>query len=298
MRDKHRLVRLVIITILILSSMTCAFAYEEPSGNLQKSYTTTQWDGTIVNEWKEEGNKNDKLRTEDYLNGNACSYLMKNNKIIFSSYLDRENNRIIDTDYLTNEVTIKHIDSAQTLNEKNVYTDNSRAGYSYTRVGNIGYILKKTIEGETTTINATLNVERAIYTGTTIKDIHGTYKNKVSFISTVAALLAMPVAAVTPVVGTILGVLGISGSAVNFLIPTYMLEANYTTITWHGVGFPADRVLQGTRYVFLLPDGRSEVQQDNTYYASNSISAKNTSFALKLGRLYYPGFTSYTVKWS
>lgn len=124
------------------------------------------------------------IRTEDYTNGDVCVYVIKDEEILYTSYLARGDRQIVDRDYITGEQTITKCEKLVVENDS-VYISELNSGRitkKYTSAGSIGYILS--------------------------------------------------------------------------------------------------------------------VKKEGNYYATNSITKHDNKLALKLGKLYYPGMTSYTVKWA
>lgn len=212
----------------------------------------------------------------------------------------RGDRQIVDRDYITGEQTITKCEKLVVENDS-VYTSELNSGRitkKYTSAGSIGYILSVKKEGETTKVNAKLNVERAVDTGSVTKDLNGKYKNTAALISWMCGAFSIAASVASPIAGTVLGALGYALNSTDIIISSYVLKAKYETVVWHGVGFASNKIIQGTKYTFSLPDGSKEVQKEGNYYATNSITKHDNKLALKLGKLYYPGMTSYTVKWA
>lgn len=286
-----------LIILMIMSSQTTVFAVSENSEEFEFVKEYVKIDGTIVNDWKEDGVT---IRTEDYTNGDVCVYVIKDEEILQTSYLVRNDQQIIDRDYITGEQSITKCEKT-VVGKDSIYTgevNSSRITEKYTSVGSIGYVLGVKKEGETTKVNANLKVERAIDTGSIAKDLNGKYKNTAALISRMCRTFSIVASVASPIAGVVLKTLGYALDSTDIIISSYVLKAKYETVVWHGIGFASNKVVQGTKYTFTLPDGSKEVQKEGDYYATNSITKQDNKLALKLGKLYYPGMTSYTVKWS
>ena len=291
-----KIISLVLAVILLVAGTTTAFGQEMTElPNAEK---------ISVHEWVMQETRTEKiiLKTEDYPNGDACTYLIKNGEIIYVSYLDRDANRIIDNDYVAKEISVQNVvdninnytlDDMSSMFTAQQATDDD---YYYVSVGTIPYTITRTTQGETYSRHPELEVERSIDSGTTQRDLYGKYKNVANFVSFAASLLAIPVGVASPIVSKILSDLGLTLTAINFAVPTYYVRSAYTTITWHGVGGALTAVVQGSKYDMTFPDRSTKTEYEGNYYPSNSIQRKNSDLALRLGKLYYPGFVI-TVRW-
>ena len=280
-----------LIFALVVSTVTVSYG----------ATVQNQLDDVNTNEWtfKESDEEVVVIRTVDYPNGDACTYMIINNEITYSSYLDRSESQIVERDYEANLCYMKHI-SADThqIVEKLEEVNQSERSFSFTYAGDIGYTLTRTVQGETYYSSPTLKVEYDDdEENVPDHDLNGKYRNQAALVSTVAGLLAIPAKVAFPVCAKILSDIGIISSIVEFSIPKYIIRALYYTVTWHGQGFTEAYVLEGTKYTFYFPDGSIEYDYDDDYYPINSFRNRDNAFAMRLGNVFYPGFDEYEIHW-
>lgn len=240
------------------------------------------------------------LRGEDYSNGDACFYMIKNGEILSSSYVDRDKMINIHTDYIKNVVTEESYANVQVMTTSNAESALPLATTSYVSAGKVGYLLYRVTQGETFKYGPSyLKIQYSKDSFNTRYDIKGKYKDQTALAARLASLFLLTSNIAIPLTLEILDQLGVLESAINFIIGTKYVKATQTVMTWRAEGGTSSQKIEGSKYVFTMDGSSIHTDYEGDYYASNSIANKNKTLAIKLAKKYFPGYSKYEVySWS
>lgn len=229
------------------------------------------------------------IRGEYLSNGNFNLYLTKDGQIIANSFVDQEKHTITTTDKLSQEAEVASFTPAQQLRQA--------ASSSFFKVGWIDYSHTGGTDIRRAEIAYASTFTNVHY------DIHGQFKNILSVTSLLVAVLFLPQSVASTVAARIATYLGIGLGAVNFVIPSCLVDAQQHEMTWRAMFTtptgPYSEVT-GYKYVVTQP-GYTGTYYSGPYYAASAFTNKNTVLAKAL---YDNAFWTYDesygtpVKWT
>ena len=111
----------------------------------------------------------------------------------------------------------------------------------------------------------------------------------------IAALFVIATNITIPIALQVLSALGIIETATNFVIGTNYVKADQTKVTWRAEGGTSGQTIVGSKYVFRLNNGMLGTEYAGDYFATTSIANHNSTLALKLAKIYYPGMSKYEI---
>lgn len=296
MKRIKRLISCFLIFTVFMTTQSMAFAISENEKTISHTEDVVNiTEVTLSN--TEEGRV--VLRGVDYSNGDACFFIIEDEQIISSSYVDRD------------EMTTTYVDyKAKIINQDSYEDDLANVTYTmpniqpvatsgYTSAGKVGYLLYRTTQGETFKYGPSyLNIEYLKETFNTRYDVNGKYKDKAALAARIASLMALSAGIAVPLAVQILNELGILEAATNFIIGTKYVKATQTVMTWRAKGGTSSQKIEGSKYVFKMDGSSIHTDYTGNYYGPNSISNKNKALAIKLAKKYLPGYSKYEIyKW-
>ena len=265
-------------------------------GLVSPALATSGKEATIIASNQEildsEENYTIEIKGEDYDNGDACFYMIQNNRVIFKSYVDRNMNQVINTDYITGKVTY---DSYAVSDE--VANSAYAAAGNYKYVGKIGYnyYMQGVVVGQR---YISLSCKQS---GPTADKYvwAGKYANLAELASLVAGYYALPAAVAIEVSKDILSYAGFSFGATAFVLSKVTVDSQKETSEWLATSPQSSRDINisGEKQTFKI-GGKTRVHYIDIYYTPQSFTSRNTTFAHTCYELMWGNDQHDIISWS
>ena len=283
MKMSKKLVSMMLAVVMLFTLTAPALAADNRKTNaIVDSGETTFYDenGTLVT-----------LQYKDFENGDCIFYLIEDGKVTVSSYVEKETNQIIRTEY-QNSIPQTTIQVVEPIQAKMISMPTA-AGYIYD--GRVGY--NHYAKGTLMTVNY-IDFSHKMTVTVDEFNLLGKYKDIAQLASFIAALCGLPgVVSSLLAKEVVAAVATISGQMLS--VPDYMVNAVKTTVSWEGKTGSKTRKVEGSGYVCTGEGMENVVYGEPDYYPASSYDDHDENLANRFYPMLYSGYDRFdVVSWS
>lgn len=210
----------------------------------------------------------------------ACSYLSVSQNVIISDLIE---------DGISTETEIKNIYCTERV-PQNITL---RASQVY--VGTITFAYDDGMSSGTYRTEVSYMQE----TGRINHNVHDNYQSLASFASAIISMFLCSADAAIAIAKWIMVGFSIATSAVNFVIPDYIVSCAYDQMTYYLRDMSTNKVgsFFGINYTFTGDDGKMKNHVDGSYYPKSTYSSHNQVFAAEIYQTMYPAYIWSVRSW-
>lgn len=273
---KKRIISLLLALVMCSTLCTTALANEKKNECFEASVGDkfeyrNSYDIVNVNS---KGEKEILLASKDYENGISDFILVEDEIITAKAILDRNKNTIVCSEITDGKVVYNTVDFPSNAHAQNPVM----VANSYSSVGGITYrYYDQGYASGTRRIALSLsetNNPQSRY------DLHGTFRDLVSFAAYVAGLIALPGIIANKLAAAVFSFLGFAVTTTNAIIPAYYVDATEYQNKWKLTYGSTTAYMTGWKYKFYHSrGGETQYAYDGDYYTRSNYTNHSASLA-------------------